>query len=239
MTHWGEIVDAAAAIGVPEIRISGGEPLAWPEIESMCRAVRGRGMRYTITTNGSLLQRHLEWLANEPPETLWISYHREYRSIDSFLEVVREAVRILPRVGVNVFGTDWDDSFAAAGMQRLKLLTQNAVGRATLASGYDPPALHDTGTAEVRVSAPHRSLGTPSCVLADRPLLSVDGDGRAYACCVTLGTPGAEMGDLQRESLASIAARITRPLSVLPCAPLLPGIAAGKEGCPLRLHANV
>lgn len=236
VAQWDNIADAAAAAGVPEIRISGGEPFMLPRIRAMCRAVCIRGMRYTLTTNGALLYRHLSWLSQEPPETLWISYHREYLSVAEFVALVREAVRAVPRVGVNVFDTDWDEAFGSAGAQRVKILTQNAVGRATQTRDRELPHIDMITGTELRVASIRRERGAATCVLADRPLLSIDCDGRVYPCCVTLGAPDAEIGDLTREPLADVIERALEPAALLPCSRLLPKIAAGAEGCPLRLY---
>lgn len=235
--QWERFCAEAAELGVPEVRISGGEPLMLPAIEEMCRTIVRYEMRYTITTNGSLLDRHYSWMRELPPETLWISFHREYRSATAFHEIVARAAEELPRVGLNVFTNDWQEDFGAAGASRLKLLTESAVGRSRnageQAARFAAPAVSDV---EVRIESPTRRLGSESCVLLDRPLLSFDVDARAYACCVTVGEDQAEIGDFRSEALAVIAARSLDRLEHLPCARLVPGIAHGDTGCPVRLY---
>jgi organic radical activating enzyme len=234
--NWQRLVDEASRAGVPEIRLSGGEPLVIPQIEQMCRAITMRGMRYTLTTNGSLLARHTQWLKDVPPETLWISFHREYHTVESFLDVSMTIARELPRVGVNVFSSDWDDRFASAGAVRVKLLSQSAVGRAqaSLADAQTVPRLDHA--IELRYESTMRQGGPATCVLRDRPLLSIDHDGAAYACCVTVGHVPARVGDLATEPLGAILGRVNEPAGELPCGALLPGVLTGAEGCPVRLY---
>src|SRR5437016_5183163 len=104
--HWESILRQAARVGIPEIRISGGEPLMLPNIGQMCEAVTSELMTYTLTTNGSRLRHHLAWLRANPPETLWVSYHAEYYSPAELTRRLGVAATNIPRVGLNVFGTD-------------------------------------------------------------------------------------------------------------------------------------
>jgi len=238
VSHWHELIGQAAALGVPEIRISGGEPLALPGIEAMCRDVVEHSMSYTITTNAALIARHVTWLRALPPETLWLSFHREYCSAEAFVTVVRLAAEVLPRVGLNVFAGDYLPAFATSGAHRIKLLAQTPVGRAQEAIDWPTRTLDAPPGVEVRIESPHREPGAGGCVLKERPLLSIDSDGRAYACCVTVGGPGAEVGDLRIESLASVVSRTLSPPPTLPCAGVLPGVLAGEYGCPVRLYSS-
>lgn len=236
--NWHQLVDQAALEDVPELRLSGGEPLVIPQIEQMCRLIAAQGMRYTLTTNGSLLARHMTWLEQIPPETLWISFHREYHSAGSFLEVVRTAAGALPRVGLNVFASDWDEQFASTGVARIKLLSHSAVGRAQ-SSSPDAAVPRLAPRIELRYESTMSVRGPGTCVLRDRPLLSIDHDGAAYACCVTVGHEGARVGHLATEPLTDVVARIAAPQGDLPCGALLPRIIRGEEGCPVRLYSAV
>lgn len=238
--RWEALLDQLSEADVPETRISGGEPLAIPAIELLCRAIVERGLSYTITTNGSLLRRHIGWLRRIPPETLWLSFHREYETVASFSTLVRYAAAQLPRVGMSVFGSDWHDEFASLGAARIKLLSQSNVGRAQSSSlSVDPPVPIVGDGVELRIESTARELGAASCVLRQRPLLSIDHDGKVYACCVTLGHAAARLGDLNRETFAAIVERGVSHQRALPCAALLPRIATGNEGCPIRLYAEL
>ena len=48
------------ALGAGAVNVSGGEPLAFAHWSEVARAAAGLGYRVTLTTNGSLLSRHLE-----------------------------------------------------------------------------------------------------------------------------------------------------------------------------------
>ena len=104
--RWEQFLAACAELGIPEVRLSGGEPLLIDDIRQRCKTILDRGMRYTILTNGSLLERHLGWLSDEPPETIWISYHREFSSADIFERRISRASEVLACVGVHVISCD-------------------------------------------------------------------------------------------------------------------------------------
>lgn len=56
------------------LSVTGGEPLAWGErIFDLVDYARGRGVPTTITTNGTLLGRHLDRLMASPPDVLCVS----------------------------------------------------------------------------------------------------------------------------------------------------------------------
>ena len=51
------VVDDLAAFGVPAVLLSGGEPLARPDFFEIARYAASRGLRLTLSTNGTLLRR--------------------------------------------------------------------------------------------------------------------------------------------------------------------------------------
>jgi hypothetical protein len=221
-----------------------------PDIGQMCEAVTSEFMTYTLTTNGSRLRRHLAWLRANPPETLWVSYHAEYYSPAELTRRLGVAATNMPRVGLNVFGTDCLahpeilDLAVSSGTTRIKILSKTPIGRAReLSEHTQVERLIETlrgrwpGGVELRYEAPMARLGSKSCVLSRRPLLSIDRDGRAYPCCVTVGSNVAIIGDLAIEQLARIVLRsVELSNRDLPCSVLLPHIAEGREGCPLNLQ---
>jgi hypothetical protein len=95
-----------------------------------------------------------------------------------------------------------------------------------------------TGELEVRVEAPvfnDFATGKTTCVLRERPLLSIDHNGLVYPCCVTLGTVSTAIGNLATQTLEAILDRANSPSRQLPCHELLPSIGINKGCCPLRL----
>ncbi len=256
LDHWNELITACGAVRVPEIRISGGEPLLIDDIEQRCRFIVERGIRYTLLTNGSLLGRHLGWLSAQPPATLWISYHREFASVAGFARQVTRAADSLPSVGVHVFSCDVEtnaelvDRAILAGAKRIKILSLTPIGRCNESgkTGTWPRNLIEEMTArwkglknekfEVRVEAPvfgDFATGENTCVLRERPLLSIDHDGSVYPCCVTLGSRATAIGSLQDNALETIVRQAKSPSSLLPCHELLPSIGIERASCPLRL----
>jgi MoaA/NifB/PqqE/SkfB family radical SAM enzyme len=256
LSHWLGLVDQARRLGIPELRLSGGEPLLVKGIEAHCRQIVEREMTYTITSNGSNVERHLEWLSECPPETLWLSFHSEQTTREQFAERVALSALRLPRVGVNILARDLgsDSSIlslcAIAGATRFKILHLTPIGRQRHDDRAQPWSADDIRTVgeslrlavgrpiEIRIEAPAvrgTEKGPSSCALRSRPLLSVGSDGRVYPCCVTVGIEGCEVGDLKVEPLRAIVARAAP--ATLPCRATLPEVAAGAAACPLSLFA--
>jgi len=256
LDNWNKFLAECRVLLVPEIRLSGGEPLLIEDIERRCRAISEYGMNYALLTNGSLLDRHLTWLRAVPPLTLWLSYHREYSTVDFFAKKVARAADVLPRVGVHVFSRDLRekpglvDRAVAAGAQRVKILSLTPVGRCleTVSDTLPREAVDvlvnrwksiSTGTLEVRFETPSvqgLSTGASTCVIRERPLLSIDHNGSVYPCCVTTGTSSTALGNLQNETFEAIVRRSKLPFRRLPCAEILPSIINNQSPCPLRLE---
>jgi MoaA/NifB/PqqE/SkfB family radical SAM enzyme len=256
LDYWDKLLDDCARLRVPEVRVSGGEPLLISDLQRRCQAILDRGIRYTLLTNGSLLGRHLEWLSIAPPETLWISYHREFSSARIFERQVERAAKVLPSVGVHVFSCDVEmdqqlvERAVRAGARRIKILSLTSIGRCTKPSKtgtWEYNALEammlrwqnlSTELLEVRVEAPvflGFSTGESTCVLRERPLMSIDHDGSVYPCCVTLGSGSTMLGSLQHDTMETIITRANSTSGQLPCGKLLPLISSNQACCPLRL----
>lgn len=87
-------IDDAAAAGYDVLAVSGGEPLLYGELERLVDAAQAAGMRATVTTNGTLLDRRrlarlrrLDLLAisiDGPPES-----HDRMRGRDAFARMQR------------------------------------------------------------------------------------------------------------------------------------------------------
>jgi len=255
--HFSRLLAQAQALGVSEVRLSGGEPLLVPEAESICAEVRRHHMDYTLVSNGALLEQQLGWLSCYPPRTLWLSYHAEYTTPREYARVVGVAAKCLHTVGVHVLAKDMDDvpdlltMAVSEGAKRIKVLyltptgdnrSREVTGRVWTRDRVLALAEELRGRArtllelQIEMALLRESAhGLSTCVLRSRPLLSLDYDGRAFPCCLTVGYGPAAMGDLSRETLAAIVARTTQPMERVPCDGLLPQLMAGKETCPLRI----
>ena len=255
---WQRLIDETRAAGIGEIRLSGGEPLLIHDIESRCKAIGDSGLSYTITTNGALLAKHLDWMQDAQPSTLWVSYHREYVEPQQFLVTVGAVCARQIRVGINLFDLDvvafpnLIKQLIQVGATRFKLISTTQIGRAANLDKrftFDRDKFrqiveihrHDlSNLVDIRAAFPlvkSTLTGSQSCVLNERSLLSVDFDGKVYPCCVTVGQANALIGDLAIESLANVVARLAGRSQVLPCQQQLPTVASGETGCPLALAA--
>lgn len=219
------------------------------DLDARCRAIVERRLSYSLTSNGARLSKHLAWMQQAPPHTLWLSFHREYKSVADFTEVIRKGSDALPCIGVNLFDRDvvrWPDLIECsvnAGARRLKILHMTAIGRHRASAEQAPLRLNALARlsppagVELRLEAPLVDgvmTGVESCALKTRSLLSINHDGSVYPCCVTVGAVGAAIGDLRLEGLLDIIQRHDS-LHRIACQSTLPGIASGIQACPLRL----
>lgn len=53
VSEWSAVLDELAEIGVTTVLLSGGEPLAYPHVIELTRAIRSRGMAAILNTNGT------------------------------------------------------------------------------------------------------------------------------------------------------------------------------------------
>lgn len=255
--NWGRLIDEVRQNDIKEIRLSGGEPLLIAGIKELCEAVVQRGMSYTLTSNGSRLNSHLSWMSRLPPTCLWLSYHREHVSSETFLRIAGKACSSGVRVGVNLFERDAIAAdgllrnLASCGVTRFKIINTSPIGRGVGAREVHVSqrvlehrislALEDScHRIEVRVALPLAApseVGPNTCVIKRRSLLSIDYDGSVYPCCSTLGHASAKVGDLSVEPLRAVITRVVGGDDKLACREILPRVSNGEEGCPLALVA--
>lgn len=257
LRNWRSLLNEMSGLGVLEIRLSGGEPLLLREIRIICETIHELGLLYTIISNGSLIKRHLRWLKETPPSTLWLSYHPEYSTGQQFIEILKTALRSLPNVGVHLFSTEIVKSpeflirIAKTRVNRIKVLNQTKLGRCQSRSSRPILSRNDAKELanrlreyrkfiplEIRFESPTLRdgiKGRKSCVLFQRPLLTINEDGTISTCCAL--SENANFSSLQQESLSALIKRITNGESfrTLPCASVIPGIESGRESCPLHL----
>ncbi len=115
-----ELREEAAKAGLaPEVTLWGGEPLLWPEFDSLARELHAMRIRLSIVTNGTLIDRHAEAL-NEWFAEIYLSLDGEQNVHDSIrgrgtFERVAANVRLLsPRHGKLIFMTTLADSTVEA-----------------------------------------------------------------------------------------------------------------------------
>jgi len=57
----------------PYYELYGGEPLLYPHIAQVLRAIKAAGSKVHLPTNGTLLEKHAELLLETAPERIWVS----------------------------------------------------------------------------------------------------------------------------------------------------------------------
>lgn len=103
------VIDDLAEFGVPVILFSGGEPFARPDIRRLAEYARGKGIRVTFSTNGTLIDEGLaDWLAALGVSYVGISIdgseriHDEFRRCSGAYQRSLAAIRRLRDRGVKV-----------------------------------------------------------------------------------------------------------------------------------------
>jgi radical SAM protein with 4Fe4S-binding SPASM domain len=57
----------------PYYELYGGEPLLYPHIEEVLRAIKSAGSKVQLATNGTLLAKHADLLVESSPDRIWVS----------------------------------------------------------------------------------------------------------------------------------------------------------------------
>jgi MoaA/NifB/PqqE/SkfB family radical SAM enzyme len=178
------------------VTFMGGEPLMHRHLLAMARTARDMGVQPTVVTNGWLLPRRLESLAEAGLGALFVSIdsedpakHEENRGLPGVIEKIRGALRELSALGVT--------PVASVAMTRL-VGDYAALGR----------FLRDLGFAAATFSYPRKApLGSSSLVYsadcslvdmtADDILRALDG-AEAMRAIIPVQNPRAGMDDLRR-----------------------------------------
>lgn len=250
--NWDSIINQIKYTSINEIRLSGGEPLLVDNIAGICKSIKSNNISYTLTTNGSLLRKNLGWMKATPPSDLWISFHKEYNTYQSFKKLLSIINLSHTKIGVNIFLEDlMNDSqlfglFSFQPIKRFKLLFKTPIGRATnlnhKPNGLENISLKNSALSnhnpEIRMESPlvrNTEKGAGSCVLNERPLITIDSDGSIYECCIAINDKSSSLGNLSEQSLIKILDRYPANLKKLPCSHILPNIINGIDPCPLKL----
>jgi len=104
------VLSQAAALGVEECLITGGEPFLHPQIFDILDRAHRLGLRSIVTTNGTLLSRLLEDIARSPVFGLSVSVdglketHLALRNTDMDYDAMIEAMAELRRRGKLIYG---------------------------------------------------------------------------------------------------------------------------------------
>lgn len=201
--------------GFTEMRITGGEPLAFTNITALIDRVRSAGLSYRVLTNGLNLGSFVPYATEHPPNQITVSVHDLDRleeifrvpvDVDGLLEAIHTlSATVEMECTVVVDVPDWPainrtlSRLASAGVSRVKLLLPNIAKQqdlaAFLAVASQARKTHGSSFREIRSSR----LNAPTCGLAKKGFLSVDlSSMRAYACCVQVGEPAQVVADCMR-----------------------------------------
>jgi MoaA/NifB/PqqE/SkfB family radical SAM enzyme len=73
---WFDILGNLHEIGIPRVRFTGGEPFMRRDIEDLCREAVRLNLMPSFVTNGlAILPRHIQWLCDVQPASLWVSLY--------------------------------------------------------------------------------------------------------------------------------------------------------------------
>ncbi|RKZ53394.1 MAG: hypothetical protein DRR16_14700 [Candidatus Parabeggiatoa sp. nov. 3] len=250
--NWDFVINQISSTSINEIRLSGGEPLLIENIGDICQSILSNNLSYTITTNGSLLNKNLEWIKRSPPTTLWLSYHKEYNNYKSFVYILSKINFPQTKIGVNIFLDDvvsnpiLGNLFSNQIIKRFKVLYKTPLGRGNNQesnSGFSDIKLlikkcMGKHKPEIRIESPlmkNGKIGINSCILKQRPLVTIDNDGEIYKCCIAINEKSSSLGNLSNNRLINILDNYNANLTTLPCKNILPNITKGVGTCPLSL----
>ena len=252
LDNWLSIVNQITHTGIKEIRLSGGEPFLIDNIEEICQYISSNNLTYTVTTNGSLLLDNQKWLKNNPPDTLWLSFHSKYYSLKTFESLISSINLPQTKLGINIFYTDILNQpdllslFSNEKIHRFKILNKTILGRNNLEElKYNLDDIKSyfrlhvgKHKPEVRIELPlikDELVGINSCLIKSRPLITIDNNGKIYNCCITINEKSSTIGNLSETDLCEILENIELRTKCLPCKTILPKINLGKDSCPLFL----
>ncbi|RCW43485.1 radical SAM protein [Paenibacillus prosopidis] len=105
----------------PYYELYGGEPLLYPHIGEVLKAIHDAGSKVHMPTNGTLLEKHAELLVTYPPERIWVSldgpieindeqrgkgvFQKAVKGIEKLLRLREEAGSKYPQIGISTVVT--------------------------------------------------------------------------------------------------------------------------------------
>ena len=75
LLHLKKILFLFRTLNFREVRITGGEPFVVSNLKHIVKIINDMDMRYTLLTNGILLDKNTDWILDYPPSKLTISFH--------------------------------------------------------------------------------------------------------------------------------------------------------------------
>ena len=153
--HWEEILAKLVTTGITRVRFTGGEPFLRRDLKELATKAQEMGLQVSFVTNGlSLLSRHVSWLADLRPASIWISIYgfpeSNYEAISgrprSFSRVTRTVATLIERnLAVGLYYPAGDQNyyvigefirfFYGLGVRLIKVLQVLPHGRAARAGG--------------------------------------------------------------------------------------------------------
>lgn len=104
-----KIINEAAALGIKNIRFTGGEPLLRNDIVELCKYAKGKGLYVKLNTNGSLINEKIAKMFAGFVDNVLISIESGMEEIESrisgnvlTLEKKIQAIKILKKAGVSI-----------------------------------------------------------------------------------------------------------------------------------------
>jgi MoaA/NifB/PqqE/SkfB family radical SAM enzyme len=157
---WAKALDRLKSVGIRRVRFTGGEPFLRPDIEDLSWLAVEKDLEVSYVTNGQLVLRHLEWLREVKPSSLWISVYgfpallyEQVSGLRGGLERIAHTVPALLESDIRVgfyfpVGNMTYDSVGTftlfaylLGVRSLKFLQVLPHGRASAKAGLGPAPL--------------------------------------------------------------------------------------------------
>jgi molybdenum cofactor biosynthesis enzyme MoaA len=203
--------------GLREVRITGGEPLVFRNLEDLVTDLRSMGLGYTLLTNGIRLAGAIPWLLSKRPTKVTVSLHSLRRAEQVFgrpvvVDETIAAMAMLTAAGIPVTATvvclpgvipDIPDTVARlhdAGVREYKLVHANDDRYRIGAADFRAVAEH------VRQLLPQDSrlrfsdTTETACLLTRQGELSVTLPGFGWSsCCATVGSASLGRATTRRE----------------------------------------
>lgn len=252
------VIDRAAGLfrvlrsyGFGQVRLTGGEPLVFQNLEHLIRRLVAERMDYTLLTNGIRLGSALGWLRRYPPAKTTVSMHSVNdagavfgRPVD--VGGILAAIEELTGLGTDVAATmvcvppAVDDlavtvkALAGAGVRDFKIVNVNDARYALAPAdfSYAVGAAREAAGPSSRVR--YTDMGRRTCLLRQQGELSVTLPAFEWSwCCATVGTSSLGVASTS-EQFGPVVERLRRRLAELS------GLPCAHQGyCPIALTESV
>ena len=201
ISNFKKLVIQAKQLGFDTIRITGGEPLIFSNLDDIIKILKDEKLKYTILTNGQTLEDYKKLFKNYHPKKISISYHSEEKYIQIFKRKIDEElllsnISFLKKLDVEISITIvyleenkneilyLVDKFKKLKVDEIKFILANipSTNEKTIKE-FESINIKASNT-KIRITDTEQV----KCLLKERSFLSiVVQDLKAYDCCTNVG----------------------------------------------------